>query len=190
MSEAGSGSYCGNCGTQLRSGAVFCASCGRQAGVAPASEDTFQSGTYSPAPESPAFQAASVFFGELQLLDFSFSRFGNTRLISVTYVAGIILSAILSFVISRSLLGVLEVWESAANAVAGFSPVEPPPPGLGFLIVLSGLLLFFVSVVILRLSLELAAVVFRIGEVARNVSGGSQGALESRPAAGETGDGR
>ena len=182
MSEAGSGSYCGNCGAQVRSGTVFCASCGQRVAESESRERPARSGS------APRHSGERGFFRSL--FDLSFSEFVTMRLIKVIYIIGIVFISLLALV---SILGI------AASVVGNLIFVSQGLGGagtlfasliFGFLGLVLSLLFWLFLMIALRVSLELTAVLFRIADHTRDISSASRETPESGPAARETGDGR
>lgn len=182
MSEAGSGSYCGNCGTQVRPGTVFCASCGRRVAESESREQPSRSGSASRSTEERGFLRS--------LFDLSFSEFVTMRLIKVIYIIGIVFISLLALVsilgIAASVIGNL-IFVSQGFGGAGmlFASLI-----FGFLGLVLSLLFWLFLMIVLRVSLELTAVLFRIADHTRDISNSSQVIPKSNPSAGETGDGR
>lgn len=132
--------FCAQCGTPLRAGSRFCATCGATAENPPPAA--------SPYPGPVTAQQAAGFFSAL--FDLSFSEFITTRLIKVLYILAIISIGLFSLVI----------------LVAGLSQGA----GTGLLALILAAVLFLFYVILTRVWLELIIVVFRIAEYTREIA--------------------
>lgn len=182
MSETGDGSYCGNCGAQVRPGTVFCASCGQHLEESESREQPTRSDSTSRSTGGGGFFRS--------LFDLSFSEFVTMRLIKVIYIVGIVFISILAIF---SILGLaVSVISTLVTVSQGFGGAGSVLASLlfGFLGLILALLFWLFLLIVLRVSLELTAVVFRIADHTRDMSQGSREAQESSPVTRETGDGR